>query len=119
MLLKAQPLRFGKLHPSPVVVTGLVLIAELDPPRLGCCAFGGGNVRLKFNGVRSGVGDRINEGMRHAQRAVMSLSDFGDDQTTPPHPGPLPIGWGEGGAKWARPDVHPRNSPIKLCLAAD
>ena len=69
-----------KLHPRPIVVTRLILLREADSERLIQGRLGGGDMGLELDRIRSGVGDGIDEGVRHAERAVMRLRDLRDDQ---------------------------------------
>src|SRR5207253_7536230 len=71
----------GKLHSLPVVVARFVLLAELHAERLGRRAFGGGNVGLKFHGIRTGVRDGIDKGVREPEAAVVCQRDLSDDET--------------------------------------
>src|SRR5581483_853834 len=66
----------------PVIVAGRILIAEPDAPGLLGSAFGRCNVRLEFNGIGAGLGDRLDIGVGCAQTTVMSLRDFADYSAT-------------------------------------
>ena len=66
VLLQSQPLLFGKLHTSPVIITSSVLSAELDPPWFIESAFGRRDVGLELDRICAGCGYGIDEGMSHA-----------------------------------------------------
>src|SRR5579883_3362744 len=79
VFLEAGPLRLGEFHALPVVVAGGVLVAELDAPGLGGGAFGGGEVGLELDRVGAGGRDGIDEGVGHAEAAIVRLRHLGDD----------------------------------------
>jgi hypothetical protein len=64
----------GELHPLPVLVAGVIGVAELDPPRFVGTALGSGDVGLEFHRIGTRVGDRVDESVRHAQAAVVCLT---------------------------------------------
>jgi hypothetical protein len=41
---------------------------------------------LELDRISAGVGDGIDEGVRHAERAIMGLRDFGDNHGRTPRP---------------------------------
>jgi hypothetical protein len=59
-------------------------------------------VRLKLNGIGARVRDRIDEGMRHSQAAVVRLRDFADNRA--------------GGRNAHRRASDPRLSPHGMTL---
>ena len=61
------------------MVTRLILLREADSERLVQGRLSGGDVSLELDRISASVGDGIDEGVRHAERAVMSLGDFGDN----------------------------------------
>ncbi len=73
---------FREFHPLPVVVSGSVLLAEIDSERFAGGTLRAGNVRLKFHGVGAGPRYFIDEGMRVADTAVVRQSHLADDETT-------------------------------------
>src|SRR5690349_3602634 len=79
---KTTPLVFSKFHPLPVVVAGSVLAAELDSPGFPRSTFCAGDMSLKLDSPCSCFCDRIDEGMRQTQTAVMSLPHLGNDKTS-------------------------------------
>ena len=55
--------------------------AEAFPPGLGQGALGCNDVGLELDGISTCIGCRIDEGVCHAQAAVMGLADLGNNGT--------------------------------------
>ena len=73
------PLFVSKFHPLPVIISGLVLIAEFNPERLLRRALRLRNMRLKFDRIDSRPCHRVNERMGLSQTTVMVLGYFRND----------------------------------------
>ena len=78
MLPQPPPLCLRELHPLPVGVATVVLVAERDPPWFVWGAFGGGDVGLELDRVDPGRGGYVDERVREAQAAIVTLGHLGD-----------------------------------------
>src|SRR5262245_14409144 len=81
MPFQAMPLLGAEFHAPPIAVAGLVLIAELHPPRLAGHRLGRSDVRLELDGIAAGVRGGVDEGMRIAEASIMRLPHFSHDET--------------------------------------
>ena len=67
--------------PAAAIEARLVLQAEAFPPGFCQGTLGSGDVGLELDGICTRLGCRINEGVCHAQAAVMGLADLGNNGT--------------------------------------
>jgi len=79
MLGQSPPLFRRKFETLPVVAPVGILGSETDPERLIWAALVVGIVRLKFDGVSPGVGNRIDISVCRAKTTVMGLSDLANN----------------------------------------
>src|SRR4051812_27345692 len=76
MLRQSGPLLLRELHAAPIRITRIVLLAKPNPEWLVQRRFLVGKMRLKFDGVGSGLLRRVDESMGCAQRTVVRLRNF-------------------------------------------